>query len=238
MVCNVCKQLRRSHKDITYIIRSAFHKNTFCFQIRDGISLLSLHQPGIWCRQTSCSRQRSFVAWGCMRCAVQKHLPCLPGWLGIQPWWMVWWLSWAALSHCRCLNDQPAKQLFFSHSERNSKIIWVLTASWSRFRFYSVDEREVHTRLTVNIYLNISNLTESWWPKELCGANNHALVQLYWPRTSKWARATALLGCSKVLSTLSEGKKFHLHFLLSKEFWMQMLLFHFFFSFSERVRMK
>lgn len=165
-----------------------------------------------------------------MRCAVQKHLPCLPGWLGIQPWWMVWWLSWAALSHCRCLNDQPAKQLF-SHSERNSKIIWVLTVSWSCFRFYGVDEREVHTRLTVNIYLNISDLTETWWPKELCGANNHALVQLYWPRTSKWARATALLGCSKVLSTLSEGKKFHLHFLLSKEFWMQILLFLFFFFF-------
>lgn len=54
--------------------------------------------------------------------------------------------------------------------------------------------------------------------RELCGANSRALVQLYWPRTSKCARATALLGCSKVLSTLSEGKEIHLHFLLSKEF--------------------
>lgn len=140
-----------------------------------------------------------------MRCAVQKHLPCLPGCLGIQPWWMVWWLSWAALSHCRCLNDQPAKQLFFSHSERNSKMIWVLTASWSCFRFYSVDEREVHTRLTVNIYLNISDLTESWWPKEnfvvptavhWCSCTGHGPANVPGPQHC-WGAAKCWAPCQK-----------------------------------------
>lgn len=239
MVCNVCKQLRRSHKDITYIIRSASHKNTFCFQIRGGISLLSLHQPSIWCWQTSCSRQRSFVAWGCMRCAVQKYLPCLPDRLGIQPWWMVWWLSWAALSHRSCLNDQPAKQLFFfSHSERNFKMNWVLTESWSRFTFYSVDEREVHTRVTVNIYLNILDLTENWWTKESlvvptamhwcsCAGHGPSKVpgpQHCWGAAKCWAPCQEEKNLISIFYSVRNSECKHFFFI--------------FFSFSERVRMK